>query len=235
MTGGVLHLEALSQGTDFNYRDSDLRLRQLIGRTQLMELRLLRPHDQKCPEFDTEQVGKLRDKAEFSDDLEWTIYQAKVFYEVFGDAGMASELLKKALLDAPQNADLLACLAECCSRSPDKLEEARHICSMALKINDGSDYAHTIMARVQLALGLPMDAYCSAMAALKLNSHNFVAGVLLGVIGFAVAMAEKNIEEMERSIENLRVTLSLNSGSQRLQRIITEKERQLAEIRKRMA
>jgi tetratricopeptide (TPR) repeat protein len=197
-----------------------------------MELRLLRSFDPRCPEFDIEQAGRLRDKWEFANDLEWTIYQAKIFYEVFGDVQKASELLEKALKAAPESADLLACLAECYSRMPDKLEKAREYCTRSLAVNDQSDYAQTIMARVEIALGTPLDAYRSAMATLKLNSGNFEAGVYLGVVGFAIAMAEWNVEEMERSIENLRVTLSLNPDSPILQGIIAENERQLAAMRK---
>jgi len=197
-----------------------------------MELRLLRPFDPQSPEFDTEQGGRLRDKWEFANDVEWTVYQAKVFYEVFGDVRKASELLEKALEGAPENADLLVCLAECYSRLPDKLENARELCTRSLAVNDQSDYSHTIMARVQVALGAPLDAYLSAIAALKVNSRNFEAGVYLGVVGFAIAMAENNIEEMERSIENLHLTLSLNPGSPLLQGIVTENDRQLAERRK---
>jgi tetratricopeptide (TPR) repeat protein len=197
-----------------------------------MERRLLRPYDPECPEFEIERAGRLRDKWEFPDDLEWTVYQAKVFYEVFGDAPKASELLEKALRDAPEDADLLACLAECYSRMPGKLEAARHVCSRSLALDDQSDYAHTIMARVQAALGSPLDAYLSAMAALKLNSHNVEAGLYLGVVGFAIAVAEGDLGEIERSVENLRLTLSLNTGSQRLQSVVAEHERRLAEIKK---
>lgn len=197
-----------------------------------MELRLLRPLDPKSPEFDTEQGNRLRSRWEFANDVEWTVYQAKVFYEIFGDVRRASELLEKALDGAPKNADLLACLAECYSRMPDKLEKARELCTRSLAVNDQSDYCHTIMARVQVALGAPLDAYFSAMAALKLNGRNFEAGVYLGVVGFAIAMAEKDIEEVGRSIENLRVTLTLNPDSPHLQGIIAENERQLAEMRK---
>ena len=67
---------------------TDRRSRQLTVRAAIMERRILRPLDPRCPEFDTEQAGRLRDKWEFANDLEWTIYQAKVFYEVFGVSGL---------------------------------------------------------------------------------------------------------------------------------------------------
>ena len=197
-----------------------------------MELKLLRPFDQENPEFESDQDAcRLKDKWEFADESAWVIYQAKVFYESFGDPNRASELLEDGLKTALANADLLACLAECYSRLPAKLEEARRICDKSLAINDQSDYAHTIMARVNLALGEPFDAYRSAMAALMLNSSNFEAGVYLGAVGFEIAAAEGNVEEMKRSVDNLRLTLSLNPRSLRLQRIIVEKERRLAEFR----
>ncbi len=196
-----------------------------------MELRLLRPLDQHCPEFHTEQAGRLRDRWEFSNDLEWAVYQAKVFYEVFSDVQKASELLEQALEADPENADLLACLAECYSRLPDKLALARDFCTRSLARDGESDYAHTIMARLHAALGKPVDSYRSAMAALKLNTHNFEAGVYLGIVGFALAQAEGDTEEMARSMENLRITLSLNTGSPLLQDIIEDNERRLAAMK----
>ncbi|MFA6383628.1 MAG: hypothetical protein WCX17_04375 [Parcubacteria group bacterium] len=197
-----------------------------------MELKLLCPFDSQYPEFDTEQVGKLRDQREFPNDREWAVYQAKIFYEVFGDVQKAVEILKEALQKNQQDADILACLGECYSRIMGSEELALDYCSKALAINNQLDYAYTIMARVQTRIGRPIDAYKSAMAALKINSLNFEAGVYLGAIGCAIALAENDEKEMELSIKNLRKTQRLNPSSQRLVKIIQENEEKLNQMKK---
>lgn len=199
--------------------------------TERPKLKLLRPYDSDSPEFEIEQVERLLDKREFPNDREWALYQAKVFYEAFGDISKATKILEKELQKDPQNADILACLAECYSRSPEHYESALECCENALEINDMSDYVHTIKARVLIATGKPIDAYFSAMAALRVNSHNFEAGVYLGVVGFAIAESEHNLEEMEFSIQNLRTTQKLNPGSQLLANIIQKNQSKLDHIR----
>lgn len=179
-----------------------------------MVTRLMRPWDERCPECDSEAVCRLKERGEFSNDVEWTLYNAKVLYEVFGDVRKASEILRSGLERHPQEAALLACLAECYSRQSTTLQEAASVCQRTLELCPDCDYTHTIMARVQLAFGKPIEAYVSAMKALQANSLNFEAGIYLGTIGSAIAKAEGNLHEMEYSIANFRTTLSLNPGSQ---------------------
>lgn len=198
-----------------------------------MKLELLRPFDRESPELDIEAVTRLRDKCEFATDLEWDVYQAKVFYEGFGDAKKAVEILQKSLERHPGSVDVLACLAECYSRLPGEEKKALEMAQQALASGNQSDYPHTIMARVFLAMNRPIDAYQSAMASLKVNSKNYEAGVYLGVTGFAIAMAEGNVEEMEWSVKNLRITQRLNPDSKHLARILEKHERLLNEAKGR--
>jgi hypothetical protein len=150
---------------------------------------------------------------------------------MFGDVTKASEILAAALERYPEDASVMACLAECYSRQPPTLREAFSLCQRVLELRPGCDYTHTILARVQLALGKPIDAYVSAMKALQANSLNFEAGIYLGTIGFAIAKAEGDIIEMEYSIANLRTTRSLNPRSQKLARIIADNEAELARMK----
>lgn len=196
-----------------------------------MEFKLLRPFDKERPEIDQEPVDRLKERYDFNSDTDWAIYQAKVFYEVFGDVSKAKGILEEQLKCDSEDARLHFCLAECYSRNPASAEKCLEHCDAGLKIDPSSDYGHTIKARVELALQRPLDAYRSAMAALMINSLNFEAGVYLGIVGFALAASESDIEEMERSIENLRTTLSLNPKSKYLQNVIEEDERILASMR----
>lgn len=196
-----------------------------------MEMKLLKPWDRISPELDTEEVGRLKDRNEFDSELEWTVYQAKVFYEGFGDPKPAVDILEEALKKHPSNSDLMFCLAECLSRNSSTLESALEYCDKGLDLNNESDYGHTIKARIHLTKEDPIQAYISAMNALKINSRNFEAGVYLGVTGFAIAATEGNIEEMEYSVKNLKTTLSLNPTSENLARIIAENEKYLHQVK----
>lgn len=192
-----------------------------------VELKLLRPYDKEAPEIDVEQQGKLLERRDFPSDRDWAIYEAKVFYEALGDVSKATEILERQLQKEPEDADVLASLAECYSRTPAQYKKARDHAERALAIDDQSDYAHTILARVHLATDKPIDAYRSAMNALVINSSNYEAGVYLGITGFAIAVAENDLGEMEFSIENLRATQSLNPNSNLLTKIIQENEQVL--------
>lgn len=196
-----------------------------------MEMKLLRPWDGISPELDIEEIGRLKDRYEFDSDLEWIVYQAKVFYEGFGDPKPAINILEEGLKKYPNSSDLMFCLAECLSRNNSTLESALDYCDKGLEVNDKSDYGHTIKARIHLTKEDSIQAYISAMKALKVNFRNFEAGVYLGVTGFAIAATEGNIEEMEYSVKNLKTTLSLNPACENLARIIAEDEKYLHQVK----
>ncbi len=189
-----------------------------------MEMKLLRPIDGILADIEPEEVTRLKDRREFNNNAEWAVYQAKVFYEGFGDTEKAIEILEDARKAEPGNSDLIFCLAECYSRSEEGLDQAFKLCEKGVKIDNKSDYGYTIMARVQVAQQKPIDAYTSAMNALKINNSNYEAGIYLGSIGFAIAMAEGDIEEMQYSLENLRLTKKIFPDSARLDTIIKENE-----------
>lgn len=196
-----------------------------------MELRLMKPVDGVMEGVETEEVTRLKDKREFKSDSEWVVYQAKVFYEGFGDLESAIDILEESLRKESQNPDLMFCLAECYSRTPKRYQEALKLTKRGLGINKQSDYGYTIKARVEAALERHTDAYFSAMEALKINKYNYEAGVYLGTIGFAIAAEEGDVEEMEYSIENLKLTKRLFPESGRLTRIIEENEERLENFR----
>ncbi|MBN1792406.1 tetratricopeptide repeat protein [Candidatus Woesearchaeota archaeon] len=190
------------------------------------------PWDRENPELETEETTRLKDRHEFSSELEWITYQSKVFYEGFRDINAATKILEDGLKKYPDQPDLLLGAAECLSRDKSQLKKALSYCQRGLKKDPDSDYGHTIKARIELAQEKPIDAYISAMNALKINSQNVEAGVYLGTIGFAIAEAEGNVEEMEYSIENLRITQRLCPGSKRIERIIAEDEKRLREYKR---
>jgi tetratricopeptide (TPR) repeat protein len=195
-----------------------------------MERKLLRPSDEQKVDYDSEEITQLKDRAEFSNPIDWAIYQAKVFYEAFGDVDKAIEILETEHGRVPHDADVMFCLAECYSRTKDRLERAVELCTTGLSIDRLSDYGYTIRARAQLALGRPIDCYRSAMEALKLRTDNFEAGIYLGTVGFALALADHDAEEMRLSIENLELTGTLFPQSKMVARLIKENEMRLAEF-----
>ncbi len=197
-----------------------------------MEMKLLSSMDRSCSEHDFEEASRLKEPSEFESDLEWIVYQAKVFYEGFRDLGAATNTLEEGLQKYPSSSDIHFCLAECYSRKPDTLEKAISYCTKGLAIEPKSDYAYTIKARSEHGLGKMIPAYFSAMEALKINKYNFEAGVYLGVIGFAMALAEGNIEEMKYSVENMKITLSMNPDSTWFAGILKENETVLEQYAK---
>ena len=196
---------------------------------------LRRPYDPNCPEFEAESVVRLKDRREFNNPSEWALYQAKVFYEGLGDTQKAIDILEQALPLDSENLEMLESLAECYSREPNHFEKALEYCQKALAVNSSADHAYTVVARVQAAQGNLDVAYQAAIAALKLNSRNVEAGIYLGVIGFAMAMGNHDLDEMEWSIKNLRLTQSLIPQSKRLAAIIAENERVLADYQSQKA
>ncbi len=66
------------------------------------------------------------------------------------------------------------------------------------------DRAHAIFARVHIRRGEPIEAYKSAMAALKSNPENFEAACYLGFVGFSLSKTENNLSEMAKDIDNLK-------------------------------
>lgn len=196
-----------------------------------MEFKLLQPFDKACPEFDQTSTQRLMERYEFDTHAEWAIYQAKVYYEIVNDVGKAVEVLKKQLSISPSDARLHFCLAECYSRMSGGSVNCLKECEEGLQLDAESDYGYTIKARAELALQRPIAAYESAIAALKINSRNYEAGFYLGTIGFAIAQAAGDIEEMRLSIQNLRITLSLNPDSTLLADIIAKDEEVLAKMR----
>ena len=68
------------------------------------------------------------------------------------------------------------------------------------------------------------------MEALKCNPYNFESAIYLGTVGFAIALADEDAEEMRLSIQNLRLTQKLFPQSGRVARLIEENERRLGEF-----
>lgn len=194
-----------------------------------MDNKLLRPFekgvDQEC-----EGISRLKERSEFRDPTDWAIYQAKIFYEGFGDIEKAIEILEAEQTRVPQDANVMFCLAECYSRTSGRLVRAVELCTTGLSIDATSDYGYTIKARTQLALGRPIDCYQSAMEALRRNMYNFEAAIYLGIVGFAIARADENEEEMRLSIQNLRLTQECFPQSRMVARLIKENEMWLAEF-----
>jgi tetratricopeptide (TPR) repeat protein len=195
-----------------------------------MERRLLRPFGEQGVDCETEPVARLQAESEFTNPIDWVIYQAKVFYEGFGNVEAAIKILEQEHGRCPEDVDLKFCLAECYSRTADRLERAVELCSTALLIDATSDYGYTIKARAELALGRPIECYISAMEALKRNSGNFEAAIYLGNIGFAIALAERNTDEMQMSIQNLKLTQELFPESRMVRSLIHQNEMRLGEF-----
>ena len=164
-----------------------------------MERRLLQPFHEQGIDYEPEGVTRLKDELEFRDQTDWAIYQAKVFYEAFGDLEKAIEMLESGQRRLPEDADVMFCLAECYSRRKDRLERVVELCTTGLAIDPSSDYGYTIKARAELALGRPIDCYRSAREALKRNVENFEAAICLGNVGFAIALADQDRQEMRPS------------------------------------
>ena len=195
-----------------------------------MERKLIRPFGEHGMDYESEEITKLKDRLEFPNATDWAIYQAKVLYEAFGDVEKAIEILETEHNRFPQDANVMFCLAECYSRTKDHLERAVELCTTGLSTDVFSDYGYTVKARAQLALGRLIDCYVSAMEALKRRTDNFEAGIYLGTVGFAIAVANKDAEEMRLSTENLRITQKLFPGSRIVTRLIEENEMRLAEF-----
>jgi hypothetical protein len=196
----------------------------------MVERKLLWAFDKQGDEHDCEEVTRLKDQHEFTDRTDWAIYQAKVHYEIFGNIEKAIWILESEHSRVPRDASVMFCLAECCSRKKDRLLQALELCTNGLLVDASSDYGYTIKARVQRALGDPINCYRSAMEALKLNKRNLEAGIYLGVVGFAIALAEGDPEEMRSSIKNLRVTQTIFPQSRVVARLIEENEKRLGEF-----
>jgi len=80
--------------------------------------------------------------------------------------------------------------------------------------------AHAIKARVFLRQGNLIEAYESAMKALKNNEYHFEAACYLALIGFSIAKAENNLVDMAKDIENFKIAQSLYPGSNSLAKLI---------------
>jgi len=197
----------------------------------MLELKLLRPFDKSdWEEVEGEEVDRLKDRWEFNSDTEWTIYQAKVFYEGFRDVKKAIEILEKGLEKDTQNSDILFCLAECYSRTPQS-EKALEYCTKGLEINSTSEYGYTIKARVEIDRKNFVEAYTSAMNALKINKYNYEAGICLGLSGFLLSARAGRIDAMEKDIENLKVTLHFFPESKKVQNLIGQAESYLNKLK----
>lgn len=88
-------------------------------------------------------------------------------------------------------------------------QQALRYLNEVLAVFPDDDRAHAIKARVHVRAKQPVEAYVSAMAALKSCSKNFEAGCYLGVIGFQLARADGDVEEMAHSVQNLKITQDL--------------------------
>lgn len=199
-----------------------------------MERRLIKPFEPEQTDVAAEPVVQLKDRTAFSDPIDWVIYEAKVFYEVFGDIDSALATLERGHAEHPANMDITLCMAECCSRRPEQHARAVELCQKVLSQGPEGDCAYTILARVHAAAGQIVASYVAAMRALKLNSHNYEAGVYLGTMGFSIALAEGNAHEMACSLENLRLTQQHHPGGSRLAAIIAGHEQLLDQFNRGM-
>ena len=95
------------------------------------------------------------------------------------------------------------------------------------KIFPDDDRGHAIRARIHVRRNEPVEAYRSAMATLKANPLNFEAACYLGLMGAHIARAQNDLEEMRKSIENLRIAQSLYPASQDLASLIEVCEHEL--------
>ncbi len=189
-------------------------------------MRLYKSIDGICSGASAEKTGRLKERREFGSDSEYAIYQAKVFYEVFGNNAKAALLLEDALSrDDRATEDLYISLGEVYSRfpeDPEKVSRGFDMCRKALEIDPESDDAYTIMARLHHIKGEFVECYLSAEKALKINLDNYEALLYHGSLGFAIAHQAGDIEEMQLSLENLRIAQKYYPESTRLEKIIAE-------------
>jgi hypothetical protein len=68
------------------------------------------------------------------------------------------------------------------------------------------------------------------MEALKRNTYNFEAAVYLGVVGFALALAEGDEREMQLSLQNLKTTEERFPQSRLLSCLVEQHEARFTEF-----